>query len=293
MKSLNNIKTAILSIAILFSGYHGFSQGATKGDLSVALSYFSVNNQVPYITAKVKTKIDGRFQPVAGISLKLFLDKDSTGTFIGKVTTNENGEASTTIPVSVKKEWTTSTKHIFLATFDGNKKYDAAKGDLTISQAKILIDAGSDKKITASVLELKNGTWVPVNAVDVKIGVKRLGSDLPVGDKPTVTTDSTGTAAADFKRDSIPGDAKGNITLVARVEDNDTYGNLVIEKTVPWGAKFIPLSNFNERSLYGTRYKTPIWLLVAAYSILIAVWGILITLVVSVFKIKKLGETQA
>ena len=33
--------------------------------------------------------------------------------------------------------------------------------------------------------------------------------------------------------------------------------------------------------------------MVAAYSILIAVWGILITLVVSVFKIKKLGETQA
>ena len=291
MKPLNKTITALLSVMFLFTQYSGFAQGATKGDVSVTLNYFVINNQVPYLLVRAKTKIDGKFQPVAGIELKLFLDKDSAGTIIGKVITNKKGEASAIIPVTVKTAWATITKHNFLATFDGNKQFEPAKGDLTVSRAKILIDAGSDKKITASVFELKDAAWVPVKGVDVKIGVKRQGADLPVNETASFTTDSTGTVSADFKRDSIPGDAKGNITLVARVDDNDTYGNLLIEKTVPWGAKFVPVStSFNERSLFGTRDKTPIWLLVIAYSILIAVWGILILLVRSVFKIKKIGE---
>jgi hypothetical protein len=290
MKKLNQPFIILLSVLLLLSGYSGFAQGTPKGDVSLAVNYFIVNNQVPYLLVRAKSKIDGKFQPVAGITVKLFLDKDSTGTFIGKVTTNEKGEASTTIPATVKTEWGATSKHTFLATFDGNKKFESAKGDLTMSRAKILIDVSSDKKVTASVFELKDAAWIPVKAVDVKIGVKRQGADLPVNEKPTFTTDSTGTVAADFKRDSIPGDAKGNIILVARIDDNDTYGNLVIEKTVPWGTKFVPVSNFNERSLFGTRDKTPIWLLVMAYSILIVVWGILISLVRSIFKIKKLGE---
>lgn len=290
MKPLNKTITALLSVMFLFMQYSGFAQGATKGDVSVALNYFVVNNQVPYLLVRAKTKIDGKFQPVAGIGLKLFLDKDSTGTFIGKVITNNKGEATAIIPATVKTEWATSTKHTFLATFDGNKQFEPANGDLTVSRAKILIDAGSDKKITASVFELKDAAWMPVKGVDVKIGVKRQGADLPVNETTSFTTDSTGTTSADFKRDSIPGDAKGNITLVARIDDNDTYGNLLIEKTVPWGARFVPVSTFNQRSLFGTRDKTPIWLLVIAYSILVVVWGILISLVRSVFKIKKIGE---
>lgn len=293
MKKLNKLIVAFLSIILLFSGYNGFAQGSAKNDVSLGVNYFIVNNQVPYLLVRAKSKIDGKFQPVAGITVKLFLDKDSTGTFIGKVTTNEKGEASTTIPATVKTEWGISAKHTFLATFDGDKKFESTKADLTMSRAKILIDISSDKKITASVFELKDAAWIPVKAVDVKIGVKRQSADLSVNEKPTFTTDSTGTVAADFKRDSIPGDANGNITLVARIDENDTYGNLVIEKTVPWGAKFVPVNNFNERSLFGTRDKTPIWLLVMAYSILIAVWGILISLVRSIFKIKKIGEAKA
>jgi hypothetical protein len=290
MKKLYKPIITLLSAVLLFTGYNGFSQGATKGDVSLGVNYFIVNNQVPYLLVRAKSKIDGKFQPVVGITIKLFLDKDSTGTLIGNVITNDKGEASTIIPATVKAEWATTAKHTFLATFAGNKKFESAKGDLTMSRAKILIDVSSDKKITASVFELKDAAWIPVKAIDVKIGVKRQGADLPVNEKPTFTTDSTGTVAADFKRDSIPGDAKGNITLVARIDDNDTYGNLVIEKTVPWGAKFAPVSTFNERSLFGTRDKTPIWLLVMAYSILIVVWGILISLVRSIFKIKKLGD---
>jgi hypothetical protein len=81
--------------------------------------------------------------------------------------------------------------------------------------------------------------------------------------------------------------------MVAKVTDNDQYGNLRIEKVVPWGAKFVAVSDFDKRSLFATRGKSPVWLMVVATSIIIVVWGILIFLVVNIFKIKKLGNDIA
>jgi hypothetical protein len=290
MKQLNRIIIASLTVILILSSFNGFSQVAEKGALNIAINYFVINNKVPYLMVKVNTKVNGKFTNVGGINLKLFLDKDSTGTFIGNAVTNEKGEAFANIPTSVKSEWATSVKHTFLATFAGNKKYEASKAELTVAKVKILIDAGSDKTVTASVFEMKDNIWVPVKGVDVALAVKRLASDLPINEKPTVTTDSTGKATGDFKRDSIPGDAKGNITLVAKIVDNDQYGNLIIQKNVPWGAKFVPVNTFNKRTLFATRNKAPIWLLFIAYSIAISVWAVLIMLVFNLFKIRKLGK---
>ena len=290
MKTLNKIFIGLLTALLVSTGFNGFSQATQKNDLSVAISYFSYNNRVPYLSVNVKSKVNGRFQPVGDVGIKLYLDKDSAGTFIGKVVTNENGTANIVIPASVKTEWNTATTHNFLATFDSNKQYGSAKADLTVARAIILMSVTDDKKITATVMALKDKVWVPVKGVDVKIAVKRLGANLLVNETPTFTTDSTGQASADFKRDSIPGDSKGNIILVAAVEDNDQFGNLSVEKTVPWGSKFQYVSTFDERSLFATRDKAPIWLQLIAYSIMFAVWGILIYLVFNVLKIKKLGK---
>ncbi|HEY5326480.1 MAG TPA: hypothetical protein VIJ27_05735 [Mucilaginibacter sp.] len=290
MKPLHKIFTGSLFVIFLLSGYNGFPQAADKGTLSVAINYFVNNNRVQYLMVKVKTKVNRKFQNVSGIALTLFLDKDSIGTMIGKVVTNEDGEASAIIPSTLQKEWRTSVKHTFLASFDGNKKYEAAKADLTVAKAKILIDAGSDKAVSATVFEMKDTTWAPVKGVEVVLALRRLGADLTINETPTFTTDSTGKASGDFKRDSIPGDAKGSITLVAKIVDNDQYGNLSIEKTVPWGAKFMPVNTFNERTLFATRAKAPIWLIFIATGIIIAVWAVLILLVQNLFKIKKLGQ---
>ena len=290
MKLLTRIFIPILSLVFIFQGNKGFSQGAEKADLNIALNYYVNNNTLPYLLVTVKSKVKGKFQPVGNITLKLFLDKDSTGTFINKVTTNNEGIATSDIPSTVKKEWATTSKHTFIASFEGNQAYASAKADLTMARAKLLIDTNG-RTITVNVLELKDTSWVPVKGVDVILAVRRTGGDLLINETPTFTTDSTGKASGEFKRDSIPGDARGNITLVAKVVDNDTYGNLVVEKTVPWGSKFVYVSTFDKRTLFATRDKAPIWLLFIAYSIVIVVWGILVYLVFNIFKIKKLGQS--
>ncbi len=291
MKRLNKTLAGLLFLGMFLSGLSVCAQDSTKGTLNISLNYFLENNTIPYVLVRTKAKIDGRFKPVSDIPLQLFLTKDSAGNKIGDLVTNENGEASTIIPPSLKSQWDASPgSHSFLVTFAGNRQFEASQADLAINRAKILLDTTADRHIVATLLGLKDTSWVPLKGIDVSIGISRMDADLSVNENATFTTDSLGQATAEFKRDSIPGDKNGNITLVAKVEDNDPYGNLSVEKIVPWGAKFTPVNNFNERTLFATRNKAPIWLLVIAYSIVILVWSILLYLVLNIFKLKRMGN---
>jgi hypothetical protein len=134
---------------------------------------------------------------------------------------------------------------------------------------------------------------VAVKGVELKVAVKRMDADLGVSETQTYTTDSTGTINAEFKRDGLPGDSKGNLILVAKVEDNDQYGNLSVEKSVPWGAIPSYQTNFFKRTLFARRGQSPLWLELLAYSIIVAVWAVLIYLILQLNKIKKLGRATA
>jgi hypothetical protein len=77
------------------------------------------------------------------------------------------------------------------------------------------------------------------------------------------------------------------------VEENDIIGNLSVQKTVAWGVPAKYDNNFfNQRTLWSTRFQTPVWLLLIAYSIILSVWGTLVYLIFQLIKIKKLGKKQ-
>ena len=274
----------------LFSciGVTSFSQVA-KNDLLLTLGYYNNNNQLQYLKAHAKTKIEGKFKMVAGIHLNFYITAEAPANFLGKAITNEKGEATVLIPPSARGEWLKSAKQSFMIVSDVSKLYDVTKANADIIKAKLKIDTADDKKITAMFLELKDSVWTPVKGVDIKIAVKRMDGDLNVNETPTYTTDSLGMVSSDFKRDSLPGDSKGNFILIAKVEDNDSFGNLSAEKLVRWGSVFSYASDFDNRSLFARRGKSPIWLELVAYSIIAGVWIILVYLFFQIRKLKSLG----
>lgn len=296
MKRVNIIQAAALIFGLLF--YTNLpaqdSTAATEDapQLNIALRYFMYNNKIPYVLATTKTKVNGKFQPVKNIGLNIYLDSIAPSNIIGKVRTTDNGEANAVIPASLKNLWDATPSHKFLAVSEANKQFAEANGDLEITKAKIAVDTStvdSTKNITAKVYEFKDNEWVPVKDVELKIGIRRLGGILPVGKEATYTTDSTGEVTAEFKRDSLPAE-NGVLTLVVNTDDNDKYGNLVLEENVPWGVKVNTFNDWNKRSLFATRFRSPVWLLIMAYSIIGTVWGVLIYLFLQLIKIRKLGS---
>jgi len=288
MKKNNYLSIAVVLLCLI--GFNAIAQNATKNDLLLSVSYFNNNNQTQYLVAHTKCKIDGKFQLIPNVDVSFYITNDSSASnFLGKATTNEKGEAILLIPPAARNEWIKSPKQNFEVVSKASNLYDETKANTPISKAKLKIETSDDKKITVTVLEQKDTAWTVVKGVDLKVAIKRLDGDLNVSETQTYTTDSTGTIAADFKRDSLPGDAQGNLTLIAKVEDNDNYGNLTVEKTVPWGSKFEYSNNYDRRTLFARRGHSPIWLELLAYSIIVAVWIILIYLIGQLRKIKRLG----
>jgi hypothetical protein len=265
-----------------------FSQ-AVKNTLILNLGYYNDNNQMQYLKAVTKTKVNGKFKLVPGIPVSFYISAESPANLLGKAITNDKGQAVLLIPPSAKDEWNKSPKQSFLVVSDSSKAFDAAQSTMDLTKAKIKIDTAEDKKIIATLYELKDTVWVPVKGVDIKVAVKRLGGDLNVSEAPTYTTDSLGMANADFKLLNLPGDSLGHLILVAKVEDNDVYGNISTEKMVPWGVAVQYKAAFNVRSLYARRGWSPLWLEWMAYGIIAGVWGVLIYLFLQIRKLKKLG----
>jgi hypothetical protein len=293
MKRLKNYKIPLLLAAFIIS-YAAYTQDSIAKQPVLDVSYFSYDNHIPYVQVMARLKQGRKFEPVKGVILKVYLDSVSSSLLMtDKAVTDETGKAEAVMPASLQTEWNASANHKFIAEASGVKEFEGERAEAEITKARLLIDTatGSEtKNVIATFTALENGEWIPVKDVDIKIAVKRMGGTLTIGEEATYATDSSGTVAAEFKRDSIPGDANGNIVLIATVEDNDKYGNLSVEKTAKWGAPFTYHSTFNERSLFASRNKTPVWLLFMAYFIIGIVWGTLIFLVFQIFKIKKLGK---
>ena len=266
------------------------AQKPEKENLVIGVRYFNNNNRTHHLVFKTKSKVDGKFKNISDIKLAVYITNDADkANLLGNVITNDIGDAVLLIPPSAKNEWIKSPNQTFVAVSIANKQFDEARGDLAITKAKLQIDTVEGKIVNAKLVAFIDTLWTAIADVEMQIGVKRLDGNLSVNETPTFTTDSSGGATAEFKRDSLPGDTKGNLVLVASVIDNEVYGNLTAEMIVPWGSKFSHISNFDHRTLFARRGHSPIWLELLAYSIVVVVWGIIIFLAFQIRKIKQLG----
>lgn len=293
MKPKNKLHRLLSIVLLLFISANSIAQDSAKKELLVDISYYQPANKIPYLLVHTKTKIEKRFLPVKNIQVTAFVDSDSAANGLGNTITDENGIAKFVVPASMKAIWESAPTHSFIASTASTKEFDATKNEVSITKSKMEIDTVADaevRTIQVSVFSLSDGNWVPARDVEMKIGVRRAGGILPVGEEETYTTDSTGKVQAEFKREKLPGDAQGNLAIVVKVEGNETLGNLESEKIVKWGAPSQPVSGNHQRTLWSTRDKAPVWLLFMAVSIMLGVWGTIVYLIATIIRIKKLGK---
>jgi hypothetical protein len=286
----------LLVAAACLSNLNSFAQDEKKS-LLIDLSYYVKNNNYPYLIVYTKYKEERKFVPVPNQQVKVYITEESESSLLGKVTTDINGKGFVVISDKFKPVWDSLSTFTFLASAVGDKIYEPATTEINITKAKIFLDSvpgAETKSLVATVLEQHSDNTLTAKDVELKIIIKRMAGNLSVGDEETYTTDSTGTAVAEFKKENIPGDKDGYIIVAAKAEDNDTYGNLYIEKQIKWGAPFLAANNnFNRRTLFATRDKSPLWLLALAYSIGLGVWGTLIYLITRIIRIRKIGIQSA
>jgi hypothetical protein len=294
MKSTNKMKTNVLFFILFISCLQLPAQDSLLKKISIKLQYFAEENKSMYLLATAKTKINGRFKSLHGISMTAFLDEEVSAKLIDSAVTDENGQVKLFLPVRLKDLWTSNPGHTFIVNSKENDSTRSGQGELTILKSKLVLDTLSDDqtrkiKVTAFVATVKG--WEPIKGLEIKFGVQRLGGILKVTEEDLYTTDSSGSFIAQIKDTLIPGNEEGHIVLAARVEDNDTYGNLLVTKEAAWGLPTHQDDNFfDQRTLWSTRFRTPYWLLFIVYGMAIGIWGTIIIVLSSLVKTIRLGK---
>lgn len=240
------------------------------------------------LKAIFKAKIKGGFIKLAGLKIDFSLVSDSSSKELGSAYTDDRGVAlfnCKAADVLTDKEG----KMHFKASFAGDKKVEAATEEVTVKKAMLQIVPVKEDSIFSvqvKLVDISSGKEVPVPDADLGIFVTRLFNPLKVGEGKT---DSSGLVSVEVPND-LPGDDKGNITLLARLDDNETYGNLEASVTQQWG---IPVSDELKelpRALWSTH--PPMWMLVTFVILISVVWGHYIVIIYELFRLRK-EEKQA
>lgn len=301
MKLLNKIIYKILPVLIIASCLLAFNlpvsgqeEEKPKPEPTVILKYFANNNHVQYLLIQTVLKEGKKSTPLPKQVVKVFMDSAAAESMVAKTYTDVNGKAKIILPPALKDRWNSNAKHTFIGVLEATSIEDERTSEIEVTRSKIELDtANTDgtRTINIKMMALENDEWVPAKEVEMKVGISRLGSILTAGENEIYSTDSVGNIEVEFNKDSLPGDEKGNFMLVAKVEDNDQFGNLIVEKKVPWGIALQPDNSFfNQRTLWSTRSRAPLWLLFMVYTIVIGVWGTIIYLIFQIVKINKLGR---
>jgi len=299
-----SIFVSLFISALILNGKEAFSQGENKSGDKISVS-MNLSCKVSDGTKKLKVQLTRKENkkpvPVEDLTslinlyfseVKAYNSADGTG-LISKLDLSSEGEGFFELPADFNKLTSNLHKYTFIAKMDSDPKYKDAESEITFSDARISIAySGKDsiKTATATFTAWKDSAYVPVAGVELKLGIKRTFSLFSFGEGGTVT-DKNGSVSADLPLD-IPGNHGGTITVVAKVEDNETYGTLEATKDVPWAV--LPKENeIRGRTLWSEGDNAPLILVISSLTIITVIWGTIFYLISLLIKIKKIGNEKS
>lgn len=258
------------------------SAGKKSSSISLYHSTLGTGNHLIKATLSSRTE-DGRTL-ITGQKVKFVGGADLKIEF-GESKTNDQGVASFTIPKEKIPAADAEGNLTLGAKYAGDSMYEPTEDQVVTKNLiiEVLPVAGdSVKTITAKAYTLgPAGEKIPLTATDIFFYVPRMFTYLKIGEGQL---DSTGTASIEFPV-NLPGDSAGNITVIARVEDHDLYGNTEGQTMVKWGVPTQLFVKGTYRALWSQ--IAPTWMIITLIILLAGVWGHYTYAVIKLVKIKK------
>ncbi|RTL55686.1 MAG: hypothetical protein EKK39_02475 [Sphingobacteriales bacterium] len=280
--------TFILAAVLIWSTSYTRDQQQLdkKKTATVELSFYKNADGDRTIVANVSTKNDsGKLVFVRGVKINFYTSALAGKSFLGEALTSEGGKASIHFP----KEISTDTSGVtIIARIENDKGYEDAEAQASVKDARLVLslsEGDSSKLISVLATEiLANGKEKPIPNVEVNFGIQRLFGIMPLSDEANVTTDDRGMATFNFPKE-IKGDEKGNVVLVARIIDNEVYGNVEATSISKWGEPLVVEKNPFPRALWEPR--APIILIISFSIIFGGIWFTYGFVIYQITKIEK------
>ncbi len=274
----------VLTLVSLFQVFYGqsFAQKATSITPYIQLQYFKNTDNQSSIQTTLTYSANRMELPLPGMKIS-FYSTAGKKELLATVYTDDKGVARFPLTGNIKIPLNSDGFWSFNTEFDGSDTIEAAGAELAVRDVNLemtVSEADSIKTITLNATTLDKGKVIPVAGEAIMIYVPRMFSFLPITE---ATLDENGSTSIEFPPD-IPGDSLGNLTIIARFEENPKYGN--VEKTTlqKWG---IPTSYVPPRIHRALWTKTPpMWMIVTLSILLAGVWGHYLFAIISLILIK-------
>ena len=285
-KKSDAVITGIFILLIFVSSTGARAQDESGIKTVLKLEYFHIDS-VQNLNATLQARVEGRFLPLQGMEIDFKYLQGSTEKSMGAALTDEEGKVTFPIPDDILATKGDKGIYSFAASYSGNNNYNKSSATTAMKPLRMEISfsqKGQEKMIDVIASEPgKKDTWVPVDKLDIQFYVPRTFSLLKVG-KSTITN---GLTSLEFPT-SIPGNQLGYLTIMAKVEDNESYGNVAVSGTINWG-KPLPPMKMIKRGLGDT--DAPLWMVYTLIVLLSFVWFHYIYVIFTVFRIRNLGKS--
>ena len=256
-----------------------------SGLISPAVDFISVqkgDNSID-LKAVLRAKVKGAQIKLPLLKITFVQVTEAGDRELGFVITDRNGKAvfNAKVDSSIKDK---EGKLLFKALFAGNKAMEAAEAEVTIKRARLVVTpVKGDSLLTLQVklVDIATGTETPVPETVLGIFVNRLFYPLKVGEG---TTDENGEATIEIPN-NLPGDKAGNITLLAKLDESELYGNLETSVTQKWGVPVSELIKEQPRELWSAH--PPIWMIVTFIILMTVVWGHYFVIIYELIRLRK------
>jgi hypothetical protein len=174
------------------------------------------------------------------------------------------------------------------AKFAGNDKFEAIEDQVSVKDLNFKLTPNvedSVKTITIMAYAISDkGTPIPLADAAVMLYVQRMFSPLKIGEGKL---DSTGVCVIDFPA-GLPGDSAGNLKVIARIEENETYGNIQADTLIKWGVPSVHVVPGSYKALWSQ--VAPTWMVQTLIILLGGVWGHYAYAVYKIFKIRRMAK---
>ncbi len=253
--------------------------------ISPSLQFISTqkNDKSIDLKANMSAKVNGNFMKLAYLKVTFYQVKDEDEKELGFSITDKAGKSI----FNIKAEELTPDKEGQInlkAVFAGNKAMESVEEELSIKRALLDITPVKEDSLLSvqvKLADLSSGEEKPVVDATIGIFVKRLFRPLKIGEG---TTDENGEATIEIPN-NLPGNDKGDITLIARLDEDEFFGNLEASAVEKWGVPVSETIQAQPRALWSK--NPPIWMLVTFIILMTVVWGHYIVIIFELFRLRK------
>lgn len=257
-------------------------------EISPALSlvYLCTSNDTVILTAALNARTEKGYFALENAEIGFSASAGGESKLLGKARTDYEGNAILKVPVKSGIPLDREGKTTYTATFAGKGQYLPGSETTTAKLARITVTfskADSIRNINVTVTHAdNNGKIMPVTKETVNIYIPRLFSSLKIGE---ITLDENGKGTIECPS-HIVGDSLGNIQVIAKIEENDIFGNVQGQSSITWGIpKQYYLAERPTRELWTP--VAPVWMIITLIIMLTGVWAHYIYAVIQLIMIKR------